>query len=681
VFVTILRARAEPPTNDVDPEEIERHWRDAPGWLGFFSTVDHKRIGMRYIYTAFFFFFLAGALALVMRAQLAQPDSNVLSPQTYNEFFTMHGTTMIFLFNTPVLAGFGNYLVPLMLGTRDMAFPRLNAFSYWIFVLSGIFLYSSFLIGHPPDGGWFAYVPLTSKSFSPGINMDFWGLGVIFVGLSTTVGAINFIVTTFKMRCPGMTLNRIPVYVWSMVVFSFMALFAVPAVTLGAALLEADRLFGTAFYNPAAGGHPLLYQHLFWFWGHPEVYILFVPATGMISMIIPTFARRPIAGYLWVVTSLVAVGFMSFGVWVHHMFTTGVPPLALSLFSAVSLLITIPSGVQFFSWIATMWQGVVRFTTPMLFALGFLLIFLLGGITGVMVAVLPFDWQIHDTYFVVAHFHYVLNGAVVFPIFGALYFWLPKMTGRMLSERLGKISFWMMFIGFNVAFFPMHILGFLGMPRRVYTYNRGLGWDGLNLVISVASFVFAVGTLLTLWNFASSRWRGRPAPGNPWDADTLEWSTTSPPPEYNFAAIPIIASRHPLWDHDVRMITTATGAEPPPLRSLTTQGALERETPFTDGYDADPESVMTIPEETYLPLLVALGITLGFVALLIKALAIGVVGIGLGIIGLLWWTWRAGEPHSISPPPTPQPAPPATSPAPPSPTEEAPSELTPQGPR
>src|SRR4051812_44215357 len=528
--------------------ELLEVWEDPPGIPGFFATVDHKRLGIRYVYTSFAFFFIAGLVALVMRAQLTSPNSRILDPQTYNELFTMHGTTMIFLFNTPVLAGFANYLIPLQLGTRDMAFPRMNAFSYWVFVLSGIFLYTSFLVGHPPDGGWFGYVPLTDKTFSPGVNMDFWGLGIVFVGISTTVGAINFIVTTFKMRAPGMTLNRLPVFVWSMLVFSFMVVFAVPAVTLAGSLLELDRIFGTQFFVPANGGNVLLYQHLFWFWGHPEVYILFVPATGMISMIIPVFARRRLAGYLWIVTSLVAIGFISFGVWVHHMFATGMPVLAMSFFSAASLIIVIPSGVQFFAWISTMWHGIVEFTTPMLFALGFLLIFLLGGITGVMVAVMPFDWQITDSYFIVAHFHYVLNGAVVFPIFGALYYWGPKMTGRLLDERLGRISFWTMFVGFNVAFFPMHILGFLGMPRRVYTYDSGLGWDALNLLISVASFVFALGTLLTLFNVVRSQFRGAPAGDNPWQADSLEWATSSPPPEYNFAATPIVAGRHPLWD-------------------------------------------------------------------------------------------------------------------------------------
>jgi cytochrome c oxidase subunit I+III len=632
-------------TTEVRPEfeerELEEIWEDDPGVPGFFSTIDHKRIGKRYIYTCFIFFAVGGIMALVMRLQLAGSEHTVLSPSAYNELFTVHGTTMIFLFNTPVLAGFGNYLLPMMIGTRDMAFPRLNAFSYWIFVLAGIFFYSSFLVGSAPDGGWFAYTPLTDKTYSPGLNLDFWGLGVAFVGVSTTVGAVNFIVTTFKLRAPGMSLNRLPMFVWSMLVFSFMIIFAVPAVTLAAGLLELDRLFGTAFFVPKAGGSTLLYQHLFWFWGHPEVYILFVPAAGMISMIIPVFSRRPLAGYLWVAASLVAIGFISFGVWVHHMFATGMPALALSFFAAVSLIIAIPSGVQFFAWIATMWHGAVRFTTPMLFAIGFLLVFLLGGITGVMVAVLPFDWQATDSYFIVAHLHYVLNGAVVFPIFAALYFWLPKITGRMLNERLGHVSFWTMFIGFNVAFFPMHILGFLGMPRRIYTYSGGLGWDALNLVVTLGSFAFGFGVLLTVINMAVSHFRGPRAPDNPWEADTLEWATSSPPPEYNFEAVPVVASRHPLWDQ--QPLPVADSGSDDATKAFGPVGAHEHTTPVTGGLRAAPERTMQIPEPTILPFVFAAGLAVFVVGLLAEALIVGVVGLALGMVGLAWWVWRIGE--------------------------------------
>jgi cytochrome c oxidase subunit I len=622
-------------------DELLELWEDAPGVAGFFTTVDHKRIGVRYIYTAFFFFFTAGLMALVMRAQLAGPEQGIVGPQLYNELMSMHGTTMIFLFNTPVLAGFGNYLIPLMIGTRDMAFPRLNAFSYWIFLFAGGLMYSSFLIGKMPDGGWFALAPLTSKTYSPGINMDFWGIGVVFIGISTTVGAVNFVVTIFKMRAPGMTLNRMPIFVWSMLVFSFMAIFSVPAVSLAAALLELDRLVGTSFYVPALGGSTLLYQHLFWFWGHPEVYILFVPATGMVSQMLTVFSRRPLVGYLWVAASLVTIGFISFGVWVHHMFATGMPPLAMAFFSGASLIIVIPSGIQFFSWIATMWQGTVRLTVPMLFVVGFLLIFLLGGITGVMVAVMPFDWQVHDSYFVVAHLHYVLNGAVVFPIFGALYYWLPKMTGRPLSERLGKISFAVMFLGFNITFFPMHILGFLGMPRRVYTYNDGLGWDGLNAMVTIGSGIFSLGILVTLFAWIASR-RGRPsAAADPWDADTLEWSTTSPPPHYNFASIPVVAGRHPLWETDP--VPTMLSGDEDDTRSLGRQGAFERETPYTSGIETLPDGTLEIPTETALPFLVALGILLLFLGALVTAVQIAVVGLVLAVGAVLRWTWKTDE--------------------------------------
>src|SRR5436305_227705 len=609
----------------VDAEELEEIWADAPGVPGFFSTVDHKRIGMRYIYTAFFFFFTSGLLALVMRDQLAAPNNHVVGPETYNQLMTMHGTTMIFLFNTPVLAGFGNYLLPLQLGTRDMAFPRLNAFSYWIFVLSGLFFYASFLTGNAPDGGWFGYTPLTDKAFSPGVNQDFWGLAVVFVGISTTVGAVNFIVTAFKMRAPGMTINRVPLFVWSILSMAFMVIFAVPAVTLAAGLLELDRLFGTAFFAPHLGGSVLLYQHLFWFWGHPEVYILFVPATGMISMIIPVASRRPIAGYLWVATALIAIAFISFGVWVHHMFATGMPVQALSFFSAVSLIIVLPSGVQFFAWIGTMWKGRVHFTTPMMFGIGFLLIFLLGGITGAMVASMPFDWQVTDTYFVVAHFHYVLNGAVVFPIFGAIYYWAPKMTGRMLSERLGKISFWMMFISFHVAFFPMHIVGLLGMPRRVATYLPGLGWDNLNLIETIGSFVFGIGTGITLFNFFWSRRHGKVAGPNPWDADSLEWSVSSPPPEYNFATTPIVSSRHPLWDE--QPLPLSAGSDGEATKALAVEGAATRDMAESTVFDAQPEGPWPVPPDTYLPFFVAVALAIFFVGLLLRAQLVGWAGV------------------------------------------------------
>jgi cytochrome c oxidase subunit I+III len=622
--------------SDVE-EELAEVWEDRPRILGFFTTVDHKRVGMRYIYTSFAFFFVAGALALVMRAQLAEADNNVVSPDLFNQLFTMHGTTMIFLFNTPVLAGFGNYLLPLMIGARDMAFPRLNAFSYWVFLFSGLFMYSSFLVGSAPNGGWFAYTPLTDANYSPGLNLDFWGLGVIFVGISSTAGAVNFIVTTFKMRAPGMTLNRMPMFVWALLGMAFMIVFAFPAVTLSASMLEADRLFHTAFFLPSLGGNVLLYQHLFWFWGHPEVYILFLPATGMISMIIPVFSRRPLAGYFWVAASLMGIAFISFGVWVHHMFATGVPAEALGVFSAASFVVALPSAIQYFAWIGTMWGGGIQLKPPMLFALGFLLIFLLGGITGVMVAAIPFDLQVTDSYFIVAHFHYVLNGAVVFPIFGALYYWLPKMTGRMLNERLGKWSFWTMFISFNVTFFPMHILGLMGMPRRVWTYDNGLGWGTLNLVVSIGSVIFGAGTGLTLINFFWSRRHGAIAGPNPWNADSLEWATSSPPPEYNFAAIPFVASRHPLWDQELLPVGQAG---PDGEKAISVEGALDHSVAVSTGLDAFVESGHRVPEPSWLPLIVAAGIAVFFIGLLISATVVLVAGILVGLSAVAAWTWR-----------------------------------------
>ncbi len=621
-----------------DDVTIDKAWEERHGIVGFFTSVDHKRVGMRYIYTSFFFFFVAGLLALVMRAQLAKPNGVVVGPDLFNQLFTMHGTTMIFLFNTPVLAGFGNYLLPLMIGARDMAFPRLNAFSYWVFLFAGIFIYTSFVIGKAPNGGWFSYVPLTDASYSPGLNLDFWGLGVIFVGISTTAGAVNFIVTAFKMRAPGMAINQLPIFVWSIIGMAFMVVFSVPVLTVAAGLLESDRLFGTAFYDPARGGSVLLYQHLFWFWGHPEVYILFLPATGMVSAIIPVFSRRRLEGYFWVASSLVAVAFISFGVWVHHMFATGVPSSAMGVFSAASLVIALPSAIQYFAWIGTMWEGKIKFEPPMLFALGFMIIFLLGGITGIMVSSMPFDWQATDSYFIVAHLHYVLNGAVVFPIFGALYYWLPKMTGRMLDARLGKWSFWIMFIFFNVSFFPMHVLGLRGMPRRVYTYQSGLGWDWLNMIASVGSGIFGLGTGLTLINVLWSRRHGAVAGDDPWRSDTLEWATTSPPPDYNFAAVPVITSRHPLWDQ--RPLPLAASGPDPSTESHGVRGAENRETPVTGGLGADAESAMTVPPPSALPCLLAFGIAIFFVGLLVSAHVVIIAGAVIGVTGVTRWAWR-----------------------------------------
>ncbi|HWB72721.1 MAG TPA: cytochrome c oxidase subunit I [Egibacteraceae bacterium] len=629
-------------------ERLEHTWRDAPGLVGWLTTVDHKRIGNRYIVTAMIFFLLSGVQALIMRLQLAVPDNTLVDPQTFNELYTMHGTTMIFLFNTPIVAGFGNYILPLQIGTRDMAFPRLNAFSYWVYLFAGIFIYSGYLVDQLPTAGWFAYPPFTGSQFSPDMGMDFWAIGVAFLGVSTTVGGINFIVTTFKLRAPGMSVSRLPLFVWAFLATSFMIVFALPGVTLAAVLLEFDRAFGTHFYNPGGGGLPVLYQHLFWFWGHPEVYILFVPATGVISMIIPVFARRPIVGYLAVAASLVAIAFISFGVWVHHMFATGVPVLVGSFFSAAGLLITIPSGVQIFAWLATLWQGRVRWKSPMLFSVGFLTVFVLGGITGVMVSVIAFDWQATDTYFIVAHFHYVLNGGVVFPMFAALHYWFPKFTGRMFNEPLAQASFWLMFIGFNVAFFPQHILGLWGMPRRVYTYQSELGWDGMNMLSTIGGFVFALGVLVVIANFAWAWKRGAAAGPNPWEADSLEWATTSPPRDYNFLEIPVVGSRNPLWNEDHR---EGIVTEPEHGGEVLAPAEMEEETLGTAGLDARREAVLPMPEPTYWPIVLAFALTVICVGVLLTNVQL----IALGFLGAVGAAIGWFQPHEHGPEPEPEP--------------------------
>ncbi|MCU1345759.1 MAG: cytochrome oxidase, partial [Acidimicrobiia bacterium] len=485
-----MTAVAEPEALEHDVAELEAVWRDRPGIAGWLTTVDHKRIAKRYFVTAFCFLLVGGFEALLLRTQLARPRNDFLGPDRYNQIMTMHGTTMILLFNTPMFSAFGNYLVPLQIGARDMAFPRLNALSYWIFLFSGLFMYWSFVVDAIPDGGWFAYTPLTASEYSRGHGMDFWAIGIAFLGISTTVGGINFIVTTLRMRTPGMALSRMPLFVWGILTMSGMIVFALPSVTLSGVLLELDRAFSMHFFDPAHGGDPILYQHLFWIWGHPEVYIVFIPATGIISMVIAAMARRPIVGYSWVVAALIATGFISFGLWVHHMFATNLPFLVASFFSAASLLVAIPAGMQIFAWLATLNGPKPRLDTPMLFAIGFMVTFVLGGITGVMVAVVPWDQAITDSYFVVAHFHYVLIGGSVMPILAGVYFWYPKVTGRMMTRHLGKLAFWLIFIGFHVTFFVQHILGILGMPRRVYTSNDGLGWGGLNLMISIGSAIF-----------------------------------------------------------------------------------------------------------------------------------------------------------------------------------------------
>ena len=516
--------------------------------IDWILTIDHKKIGILYTVTAFLFFLVGGIEAMLIRLQLAQPNGTILNPDLYNQIFTMHGTTMIFLAVMPFGIGIGNYVIPLMIGAHDVAFPRLNALSYWVFLFGGLLMYSSFLAGGAPNDGWFSYAPLTESAFSPTKGMDFWSLGIFLLGIATTLGAINFIVTIIQLRAPGMTFARMPMFGWTMFVTSLISVFAFPSLLVAVLLLLFDRQLGTHFYNVAQGGNALLWQNLFWFFGHPEVYILILPAMGMVSEIIPVFSRKPLFGFMTVAYSTVAIGALGFTVWAHHMFTTGLPSTSLLFFSADSFLIGVPTGVKIFSWLGTMWKGKLRFEPPMLFAIGFISMFLLGGISGIQLAIVPADWQLEDTYYVVAHLHYVLFGGSVFAIMGGLYYWFPKMTGRVLSSVLGKIHFWLMFVGMNMVFLPMHILGLSGMPRRVYTYGADQGWTVLNFIETIGAFVIAVSFLFFMYNVIRSLTKPATHPTDPWDGFTLEWKTSSPPPVENFETIPSVHSRRPLWD-------------------------------------------------------------------------------------------------------------------------------------
>jgi cytochrome c oxidase subunit 1 len=606
---------------------LDAAWRRPPGIIGWLATVDHKEIGRRYILTAIGFFVLAGILALVMRVQLGSPDNTMIGAERYNQLFSMHGSTMMFLFAVPVMEGVAVYIIPLMLGTRSTAFPRLNAFSYYMYLFGGLMLWIAFVLNMAPDVGWFEYTPLSGPQYSPGKHTDIWAQMVTYTEVAALAAAVVLVCTILKARAPGMTLARMPLFAWAMLVEGVMIIFAMPAVALvTTVLLIPDRLVGTQFFNAAEGGDALLFQHMFWFFGHPEVYIIFLPATGFVSVIVETFCRRPVFAHSVVVLALISTGILSFGLWVHHMFATGLPRVGYSFFTAASMSVSIPTGLQIFCWLATMWDGRPRFPVPMLYVVGFIVTFVIGGLTGVILAAVPLDLQLHDTYFVVAHFHYVLIGGSVFPLLGIFTYWYPKITGRMMDETLGKIGFWLVFIGFHTTFLPMHWSGMLGMPRRVYTYPAGLGLELPNLISTVGAFVLGFGAVLFVVNGLISLYRGAIAGPNPWGAASLEWATSSPPPVYNFEHIPVVESETPLWDTD---------GELPVITGLRVD---EKEMLLTTVVAATPDLREPVPQASLWPFISACAVGLVFAASIFSPWAV-VVGLIPCAIALIAWFW------------------------------------------
>ena len=587
------------------------------GLWGWITTVDHKRIGVLYGVTAFIMFLIAGLEAGAIRAQLAQPDSTLMGPETFNRLFTMHATAMVFMVIMPLSASFFNFVVPLAIGARDVAFPRLNAFSYWVFLFGTLLMHASFLVGQVPDAGWFSYANLTSTTYSPNDGLDFWALGLLVLGVSSVAAALNFMVTIINMRCPGMTMMRMPVFIWMTLITSILLVLAFPVITVGLVELVLDRNFGTHFFDTSGGGDPILWQHLFWVFGHPEVYILILPPMGVVSEILPTFSRKPLFGYPVVVFSGIVIGVMSWAVWSHHMFTTGMGPTALTVFTITTMLIAVPTGVKIFNWIGTMWGGSIEFKTPMLFAIGFISLFIIGGLSGVSHAVAPSDFQQQDTYYIVAHIHYVLFGGSIFGILAGMYYWFPKLTGRMMGEGLGKWNFWLTFIGMNLTFFPMHFVGLNGMPRRIYTYGEEFGWGLLNSLSSLGYVVLFIGMLLLVINIIQSLRNGRVAGHDPWDAPTLEWSISSPPPVYNFAEIPRVEGRDPYW---------------------TTKRRAEAAGQPVAGPEARVDvSTIHMPSPSYWPALVAVGVVL-IAAGLLTHYGLSFVGGVIALLGTIGWS-------------------------------------------
>jgi cytochrome c oxidase subunit I+III len=624
----------------VSEETFSRVWVDPTGIWGLLKGVQNQPIGLRLIALSVFFLVLGGVQALLMRTQLAVPNNTFLDPESYNRLMTMHGTTMMFLVAIPMIEGIGTLVLPQMLGSRELPFPRLAAFAFWTFLFGGLIFYFGFFVDAVPDGGWFAYVPMTNREFSPDLGIDFYLLGLNVAETAAIAGAFELIIAFFKMRTVGMSINRVPIFAWALMVTGWMIIFAFTPLVVGSTMLELDRAIGTNFFNPDQNGDPLLWQHIFWIFGHPDVYIIFIPPLGIVATIVTVFARRALIGYTFIVVSLVAMGFLSFGLWVHHMFATGLPELSLSFFTAASMMIAIPSGIQIFAFIATIWSGRPTFRTPFLFVIGFLLIFVLGGLSGVLLASVPVNLQTHDTYFVVAHFHYVLIGGWLFPTFAAIYYWFPKFIERMPNERLGNWNFWLLFIGFNVTFFPMHISGILGMPRRVYTYDAGMGLEPYNLLSTIGAFMIAASFIIFIFNMLRSAWSGPPSPANPWNSDTLEWAPPTPVPHYGFRQLPVVHSRHPLWD------AADTAAVNPRARELL--DVLEhypreyRAQLATTAIDAEPEEVFRVAGPSIYPFWAALAVAVMTLLLVFSQYAVALLALGAVLLALFGWYSDSG---------------------------------------
>ncbi|MDI5892635.1 cytochrome c oxidase subunit I [Halomonas rhizosphaerae] len=623
--------------------ELEAVWGNPTGWRAL-TVVNHSTLGLRFMATGLVFFLLGGVLAMLVRAQLALPDHDFMSPDIYSQVTTMHGTVMMFLFAIPMLEGLAIYLIPKMIGARDLVCPRLTAFGYWCYLFGGIILFASLLLEMAPDSGWFMYTPLSSGEFSPGLGSDFWLLGITFVEISALSAGVELTVSILRTRSPGMALHRMPLFAWYILAMALMIVVGFPPLILGSVLLELERAAGMPFFAVEGGGDPVLWQHLFWLFGHPEVYIIFLPAAGIVSTLIPVFAGRPIVGYGWVVAAILITGFISFGLWVHHMFTVGIPQLAQAFFSAASMLVAVPTAIQVFVWMATLWLGRPRMTLPMLWILGFLVIFVCGGLTGVMLALVPFNWQVHDTHFVVAHLHYVLVGGMLFPLLAGLYYWLPLVSGRLPSERLGRLGFWLTFLGFNLTFLIMHVTGLLGMPRRVYTYDAGLGWEPYNLVSSVGGFMMAAGIATVLLDLALHARFGRPSPRNPWGADTLEWSLAMPPASYNFASLPRVETRHPLWDNPRLGAEIARGEH---ALAGSTHG--RRELIGSEALTGRVRDIIHLPTSSWWPLAAALMLAVVCISLLMRLYPLALAAFMAAGVLLLRWSWENGG-HPLAAP-------------------------------